>query len=86
MAGQVVRTQALVRGPAQVGVYTIRFDLVQRVGGELRALSVASVEQEIEVEHAAATSSRLRDELERRAKDPTRTRPARGAAPNQGER
>lgn len=86
MAGQVVRTQVLVRGPAREGSYTIRFDLVQRVGDELRALSVASVDRRIEVEHAAASSSRLRDELERRAKDPTRTSPADGATRNQGER
>ena len=72
MAGQIATTHVVVRAPPRDGLFTVRFDLVQRVGDELRPLSVASVDRKIQVERAHVASSRLRDELEKRAKDPTR--------------
>jgi len=72
MAGREVRTQVVVRAPARDGLYTVRFDLVQRIGDELFALPVASVDREIRVERASMASSRMRDELRVRGRDPTR--------------
>ncbi|MBW2288282.1 MAG: hypothetical protein JRG90_10720 [Deltaproteobacteria bacterium] len=47
--GSGVAAQALVRPPAVDGPMTIHFDLVQRVGGELRNLGFPAVEVAVEV-------------------------------------
>ncbi len=72
MARQEVRTQVVMHPPPRDGTYTVQFDLVQRLGDELHALSVASIDRRLIVESTRASSSRLRDALEERAKDPTR--------------
>jgi hypothetical protein len=48
-AGSRVTAKALVHPPAVDGPMTIRFDLVQRVGGELRDLGFTAVELPVEV-------------------------------------
>jgi hypothetical protein len=75
MAGQMARTPVLVRPPSRSGLYTVRFDLVQRIGDEFHTLSPDAVERRVEVKSAGAASSRMRDELKRRAQDPTRLPP-----------
>ncbi len=72
MAGRQVRTPVVVRAPPREGLYTVRFDLVQRIDNEWFALSVDSVDRKVQVEHASAPSSRMRDELRARGRDPTR--------------
>jgi len=71
MAGRAVHAPVIVRGPTRDGRYTVRYDLVQRVGDELRPLAIAPVDHSVVVEKLRAASSRMRDALEERAKNPT---------------
>jgi hypothetical protein len=48
-SGNRVTAKALIHPPAVDGPMTIRFDLVQRVGGELRDLGFTAVELAVEV-------------------------------------
>jgi len=59
-----VTAQALVRPPAVAGSMTVRFDLVQRLGGELRDLGFPGAEAAVEVSERPLLSGN-RDRLRR---------------------
>jgi hypothetical protein len=47
--GRATAAQALIRPPAEDGRFRVRFEVVQRVGGELRDLGFPATEREVEV-------------------------------------
>ncbi len=75
-AGVITRAQnhfrSILRAPARDGQYRVVFDLVQRVGDELRPLAVPAIAYEVAVEPFISPSSRMSDDLKRRSADPTR--------------
>jgi hypothetical protein len=72
-AGQRVHALAIVKPPAVAGRFEIEFDLVQRLGDSTVALAVPPVRRAVVIGPALSPSSRMRDDLLERSRNPTRS-------------